>query len=207
MLTFMFCEINNIILIYGSDVCGHRKSGLDIVDKVMLRYCRRVLNVKATTSNLMAYEECGMLHPSVQCTISAMCYINRLYHMPADTIFKHVYELMNKPHSMGLMTWVTRVNDLIVKYGMDIIKLPSNFRTDCKTAVIMQFKNQWGKDIPNIETHPILRTYNKFKCSFGIEPYLNMLKNHKYRTAVSPLRTSSRTLAMRGANIQRQKSI
>ena len=117
-------------------------------------------------------------------------------HMPADTIAKHVYEELNKLHCMGFMTWVTRVNELIVKYDMDITKLPSNFRTDCKTAVIMQFKNQWGIDIQNIETHPILRTYNKFKCSFGIEPYLNMLKNHKYRTAVSQLRTSSHTLAI-----------
>ena len=178
----LFDSIIKPILIFGRDVWGHRKSGLDIVDRVMLRYCRRVLNVKATTSNLMVYRECGMLPPSVQCTIATMCYMNRLYHMPADTIAKHVYEKMNKLHSMGFMTWVTRVNELFIRYDMDITKLPSNFRTDCKTAVIMQFKTQWGIDIQNIATHPILRTYNKFKCSFGIEPYLNMLKKHKYRS-------------------------
>ena len=201
----LFDSIIKPILIYGSDVWGHNKSGLDIVDKVMLRYCRRVLNVKAATSNLMVYRECGMLPPSIQCTISTMCYMNRLYHMPADTIAKHVYEEMHKLHPMGFRTWVTRVNELIVKYDMDITKLPSNFRTDCKTAVIRQFKSQWGIDIHNIETHPILRTYNKFKCSFGIEPYLNMLKNHKYRTAVSQLRTSSHTLAIERGRHSRPK--
>ena len=136
---------------------------------------------------------------------STMCYMNRLYHMPADTIAKHVYEETNRLHSTGFITWVTRVNELIVKYDMDITKLLSNFRTECKTAVIMQFKNQWGIDIHNIETHPILRTYNKFKCFYGIEPYLNMLKSHKCRTAVSQFRTSSHTLAIERGRHSRPK--
>ena len=96
---------------YGTDVWGHRKSGLDMVDKVMLRYCRRVLNVKATTSNIMVHGECGMLPPSVQCIISYMCYMNRLYHMPGGTIAERVYEQLNKLHSMGFTTWITRVNE------------------------------------------------------------------------------------------------
>ena len=143
-----------------------------------------------------------------QCPVYNLNYVNRLYHIPADTIAKLVYEDMNKLHSMGFMTWVTRVNwssELIVKYDMDDTKLPSHFRTDCKTAVIMQLKNQRGIDIQNIETHPIIRTYNKFKCSSGIEPHLNMLKNHKYRTAVSHLRTSSQTLAIERGRHSRPK--
>ena len=135
------------------------------------------------------------------CTISTVCYMNRLYHVPGDAIAKHVYEKLNKLHSMGL----TGVNELIVKYDMDIAKLPSNFRADCNNSVITQFKNQWGIDIQNIETHPILRTYNKFKWSFAIEPYLNMLKNHKYRTAVFQLRTSSHTLAVERGRHSRPK--
>ena len=171
----------------------------------MLIYCRRVLNVKAITSNLMVYG--GMLHPRVQCTISTMCYMNRLYHMPADTIATHVYEEMNKLHSMGFMTWVTRVNELIVKYDMDITKLPSNFRTDCKTAVIMQFNNQRGIDIQNVATHPILRTYNKCKCSFGIEPYLNMLKNINIEQPCLSWEPALIHLQLSVADIQGQKSI
>ena len=57
----------------------------------------------------------------------------------------------------------------------------------------------------NIETYPILRTYNKFKSSFVIEPYLCMLKNHKYRVAVAQLRTSSHTLAIERGRYTRPK--
>ena len=201
----LFDAIIKLILTYGSDVWGHRKSGPDMVDKVMLRYCRRVLNVKATTSNIMVCGECGMLPPSVQCTISTMCYMNRLYHMAGGTIAKRVYEELNKLHSMGFTTWITRVNEVITNHGMDITKLPSNFRIECKNVVITQFKTQWDRDMHNIETYPILRTYIKFKSSFVIEPYLYMLKNHKYRVAVAQLRTSSHTLAIELGRYARPK--
>ena len=143
--------------------------------------------------------------PSVHCTISTMYYMNRLYHMPGGTIAKRVHDELNKLHSMRFTTWVTRVNEVITKHGMDINKLPSNFRIECKNVVITQFKTQWDRGMHNIETYPILRTYNKFKSSFVKEPYLYMLKNHKYRVAVAQLRTSSHTLAIKRGRYARPK--
>ena len=72
----LFDSVIKPLLLYGSDVWGHRNTGLDCIDKVMLRYCRRLLNVKATTSSFIVHEECGMLPPSVQCTISVLSFIN-----------------------------------------------------------------------------------------------------------------------------------
>ena len=86
---------------------------------------------------------------------------------------------------------------------MDVTKLPSNFRIEYKNVVITQYKTQWDRDMQNIETYPILRTYNEI-ISFT-EPYLHMLKNHKYRVAVAQLRTSSHTLAIERGRYSRPK--
>ena len=123
-----FDHVIKPILVYGSDVWGHRNAGLGSIDKVMLRYCRRMHNVKATTSKIIVHGECGMLPPSVQCTISVLSFINRLHHMPANTVVKKVYEELTSLHSVGFMTWVTRVRELVTKYDMDIAKMPSNVR-------------------------------------------------------------------------------
>ena len=53
----------------GSDVWGHKKSGLKEIDRVFLRYIRCVLNVKATTSNIIVIGECEY-PPSVFCCVS-----------------------------------------------------------------------------------------------------------------------------------------
>ena len=94
----MFAIIDSVIkpiLVYGNDVWGHHNAGLEFIDKVMLRYCRRILNDKATTSNIIVHGECEMLPPSVQCTISVLSLINRLHHMPANIIVK--YTIKNLP--------------------------------------------------------------------------------------------------------------
>ena len=75
---------------YGSDVWGHSESGISMIDKVVLRLSRCVHNVKATTSNLMVYGECGILPPSVHCSVSTMCYMNRLHHMSDNSIVRQV---------------------------------------------------------------------------------------------------------------------
>ena len=53
--------------------------------------------------------------------------------------------------------------------------------------------------------YPILRTYSKIKSSFGIAPYLDTVKNHKYRIAMAQLRTSSHTLAIERGRYTRPK--
>ena len=47
------------ILVYGNDVWGYSKQGQTQVDKIMLHYCRWVLNVKASTSNVITFGEGG----------------------------------------------------------------------------------------------------------------------------------------------------
>ena len=55
----LFDSLVKPIFIYGSDVWGYSKTGLSAVDKVFMRFARCVLNVKATTNNLIVYGECG----------------------------------------------------------------------------------------------------------------------------------------------------
>ena len=64
--------------------------------------------------------------------------------------------------------------------------------------VFGKFTRKWTEDVKNIhiQRNPILRTYCKIKQNFGMERYLELIKNHKYRTAMTQLRTSSHALAI-----------
>ena len=55
-------------------------------------------------------------------------------------------------------------------------------------------------------SNPILRTYCNMKCNFGMETYLDAIKNYKYRVAMSQLRTSSHTLAIKYGRYTRPKT-
>ena len=76
------------ILVYESDVWGYSKQGQAQVDKIMVHYCRCVLNVKASTSNVMTFGECGILPPPPpQCIYSNLRIV---FHEPSTShVRKH----------------------------------------------------------------------------------------------------------------------
>ena len=52
-------------------------------------------------------------------------------------------------------------------------------------------KIAWREEVQNIDKNPILRNYKTYKSEFGIEPYLYLISNLRYRNALTNLRTSS----------------
>ena len=147
---------------------------------------------------LIVYGECGILPPRVYCTVSTKCYMNRLHHMPDNSIVRQANHELFKLHQMGFVTWVTRVDT----YSINIDDSPAKFKSECKWSVFGKFTH----DVQNIQRNPIMRTYCNIKQEFGMETYLELIKNHKYRTAMTQLRTSSHTLAIEYGRYTRPKT-
>ena len=165
--------------------------GRDQIYKVFLGYA---IGVKPNTSSLMVLGEVGYHPPSVYCMISLMCFVNRLHHLPSDTIAKTMFSDLKNLNDLGFRSWVSFAMESIQSHDLDLDLSPNDFKRACKTKLMETFVNQWHGDICDIAAHPILRTYNTFKSSFVYEPYLLSVKNHKYRNAITRLRTSSHRL-------------
>ena len=89
----MFESRTKHITVYGSEVWGYNKTAKSETDKIFLRFARQILRVKPTRSNIIIFGECGIMPPSVQCIISMLCYLNRLYHSPEHFIVKQAYDI------------------------------------------------------------------------------------------------------------------
>ena len=105
------------------------------------------------------------------------------------------YELTNLD-DIGFKTWVTSVRELASRYDMSLdSELNVNvFKQKCQQALNQRFISDWQFEINDESKHTILKTYKIFKSEFKFEPYLDPVKNPKYRIAVSKLRTSSHML-------------
>ena len=192
----LFDALIKPILTYGSDVWGFRSTLWGTVDKVFLQFSRCILHVKATTSNIITVGECGRLPPSTSCQISALRYINRLYHMPDNELAKKVFLELVQLNHQGFTTWATAVLKLASDLNLDITDIDNKFANDCKKAIRNRFISSWFTNLHNVQANPILRTYVRFKSDFVIEPYLYLVKKLRYREAISKFRCSSHTLAI-----------
>ena len=68
------------------------------------------------------------------------------------------------------------------------------FNKECKQTLIENFKTDSGKNLRDIQSNPMLRTYNTFKQRYVMETYLYLVKNINYMVALSRFRSSSHTL-------------
>ena len=96
------------IITYGSDVWGHCKSRLYDLDKLFLNYIRCVLCIKATTSNIIVYGECGKFPPSIYCHANVLCCFHRLLTMYHGSTVKSVFNVLFNLNDQGFQTWISR---------------------------------------------------------------------------------------------------
>ena len=75
-----------------------------------------------------------------------------------------------------------------------VLKVMQELDIDPSSSLTENFKTDWGKNLRDVQRNRILRTYNTFKQRYVTEPYLYLVKNIKYRVALSRFRSSSHTL-------------
>ena len=134
--------------------------------------CAVYLRVKATTSTLDVYGECGRFPPSLSCQVSLLSFFTRLHRMPDSQLVKQVYNHLNRLHEQGFTNWITKALDLAETYDVDIKRAKPCFRDVCKYEIKDPFINEWRMSNQNTTLNPIFRTYNVLKTRFGAERYL-----------------------------------
>jgi len=194
------------ILLYGSDVWGVRADANKSTEKIFFQFMRCVLQVKATTSNLIVIGECGELPPSILCHINVLCFMKRLQCLPENKLVKQVFNEINIMHTCGVKTWVTYAYELAEKYCIDMNSDVPDFKQYCKVTVSNDFKQKWCRSVMDIDKHPILRTYSLFKKEFGREKYLDYISDTRFRVAMAKLRCSSHILEIERGRYTKPKT-
>ena len=116
------------------------------------------------------------------------------YKILPQTINAMYMELL-KLHECGFNTWVSKALNLVQEYGINInMGSTTRFNRYCKSHIYNHFKISWKDEVQNIDKNPIFRNYKTFKSEFGMEPYLHLIADFRYRFALPRLRTSSHTV-------------
>ena len=99
---------------------------------------------------------------------------------------------------MGFKTWITSVRELASCYD---ISLNSELEFDafkkvCTDAVEQKFIAEWQNDVKNWKQISDSEDFKKkkFETRYELEPYHHLVKNPKYRIAISKLGYSSHML-------------
>ena len=184
------------IMNYSAEVWGFNK-GLNI-ERIHLRFLKRLLGVKLTTQTNFVYGETGRINFQHRRFIIVVKYWLKLCAVNDDKYVKLIYYTIKNDSeaSVHKKNWVTYVRDLLSSLGFYEVWLAQGvgdiklFMNLLKQRISDTFIQKWNSDLNNSSRALFYRTFS----SFEFQPYLNTIVVPKFRIALSKLRMSSHRL-------------
>ena len=105
----------------------------------------------------------------------------------------------------GYRTWVSKVKDIAEKYNFDIDE-PTVVISDVKNKLNNFFVEHWWSRIQNLSRFPKLELYKNIKNGFHFETYLDLVKDSRYRNAITKIRSSSHPLEIERGRYTKPKT-
>lgn len=179
------------IVNYSCEVWGFGKS--TVIEKVHLKFLKRLLHVKPSSSNMSVYGELGRFPMFIYRYIRIIKFWTKVLYSDnilVQTLYNSLVESHNKTN------WAYKVKHLLDQFGFSYV-WDSPSTVDMKTFHLIfgervkdVFIQKWYTAISSSTKY---NTYSAYKQNFTFEKYMDLLPS-KYRISLSKLRLSSHKL-------------
>ena len=162
------------ILLYASEIWGFSKS--KEIERVHLKFCKRLLNVRLNTCTAGVYGELGRYPLYISRYVRIIkCWCKVVN--SDNIIIKKLYEQGLRDCENGNINWVTNVKKILNEYRYSFVFTDAfnvdltNFQCIFKQRVTDCFFQEWYGKVNN---SVVLEEYKYFRNGFGYEKYLDM---------------------------------
>jgi hypothetical protein len=171
------------------------------IEQCLLKYCRYVMGIPKNTDISVIYGELGLYPLYVDAIDRMLKYWHYIEKVSKNELLLEAYSCVKDLQDGGQNCWLNLVHKL-----KSVVSEPNNSQSlalrdiaNIKTQLQRQFATSWEaaimSDVNSKSQHGRkLRTYRKFKCHFGKEPYLDVVANSKWRVALTKFRVSAHRL-------------
>ena len=163
------------ILNYGCQTWGFTKA--KDLEKVHLKFCKLVLEVKQSTCTAAVYGELGRYPLYINRHVMLVKYWFKLLNSE-NILLSTIYDVMTKDLIDGKINWLTKIKSLLQENGFLYVWEHPNainqeqFIVSFKQRLIDSYIQTW---FTNISSSTVLSTfYNFLKEDFTIESYLKI---------------------------------
>ena len=163
------------VLNYACEIWGYSKS--KAIERIHLKFCKRILQVKSSTNSMAVYGELGRYPLYISRYIKIIKYWYKLLDTK-NIILKTIYKQAFQDCIKGKKNWVYNVKKIFDDYGMfEIFKNPVTHNSNQILIVLKQrmidcFQQEW---FSKINSSSVLTVYRGIKTSFAKEEYLDTL--------------------------------
>ena len=205
----LFDKLITPILHYASEVWGFHTA--PAIERVHLKFCKRMLGVKTSTQNDFIYGELGRMPLAKLRVINIIKYWLKIVHGMKSLHVTVCYQLgLKNLTEKGSAGWVKSVKELLLNCGFADVWY--NQGVGDIGLFIGMFKTRI-KDMNSQEWHARLENssrasfYSVYKSSIELSPYLELIQVKSHRESLCRLVTSSHTLHIESGRWNRNPTV
>ena len=205
----LFDKVVKPILLYGCEVWG--MGNTSVIERVHLKFCKLLLNLKKSTPDYMIYGELGRFPLDIFIKLRTINYWEKLVTGENKKLPVILYNLVTGSYN-GNIAWFKNVKSVLDNCGLSNIWntkyfISKNWLYDTvKLRLTDQFRQTWYATVQN---SPKALNYKLFKNSLNFEFYFDILddKNIASFCRFRTLNTKIPIEIGRWQNIQRENRI
>ena len=208
----LFDSMIKPILSYGCEVWGTRE--YDVLEKVLLHFCRAILGVGPKCTKAAMLGELGRLPLYIWHQQRTARYLTRIMRGTNSSLLNDAMQLSICMAKDGFHSWVwhvvTFVNNLDIPAELE--SLPQCLKEISNDEIQERLKNEyinkwrtvlWDHTPRGSGGGNKLRTYRTIKAQYEIEHYLYTIKIREHRVAMARLRLSCHPLRIETSRYNR----
>lgn len=174
-------------------------------EKLHIKFCKTVLGVNKKATNLATLSELGRFPLHYDVIKSMLKYWHRLENLGSlFPLLRDAYLESQSLHNLKIQSWYGSIAFVLRHIsGINNLKKVSPYKfTDMYKKHLNQYYiENWLHELKN-SSEGKLCSYVKFKCNFGLEPYLMLLRSPEHRKNFTRLRISAHKLAIEQGRYQ-----
>ena len=205
----LFDKLVRPILQYGCEVWGFANA--PVIERLHLRFCKRILGVKKSTQNDFIYGELGRTQLRTQRLLVIIKYWFKVLTSSDTKYIRIVYNMMlnDLQRRPTTQNWAASVKCLFESLGFNNVWYFQGvgninaFLSVVKQRLTDNFIQNWNE---RIQTSSRAKTYSLFH-DFSYKTYLEIVKVEKFRFVLSRIRMSSHRLHIEAGRWHKPQSI
>lgn len=193
----LFDALVSPILLYSSEVWGYEN--VNVLEKVHLQFCRKILKLRKSTPKYMVYGETGRMPLQITIKTKMIMFWHKLISC-REKLSSQMYTLIFKLHEKGIVevNWLTTIRNILNQIGLSYIWQQQEtcipeagwLKMEIRRRLSDNFIQQWYSDIENSTKGTF---YKLIKSQHNLENYLLRLLP-KDRYTICKFRTSNHNL-------------
>ena len=142
--TDLFNKTIKPILLYGCELWG--TGNVDALERIQLKFYKRVLNLKSSTPSNMVYGELGVITLYIDIQTRIISFWTKLVGNAESKLSSTVYKLLYERHESQQIVspWIKFVKNLLCSLGFPVIRYSQSF---INANWIVKAINQKLKDV------------------------------------------------------------